>query len=145
MGELPGVLAGSLIRARKGIFGLADAPRRWWLRQRRCPRELGFRQCRSDPALFTLHAADGTLAGVVGTHVDDLLSAGSKSFVAKLEEVAKQLGFGKWESAKQAGGFIYCGRRVSQNVDGTVRIDMKDYTKTGLATIFVPLQERKEG
>ena len=48
----------------------------------------------------------GTLRGIVGLHVDDILAAGDEYFEAKLEEVNKAVGFGSVKKNK----FVHCGK-----------------------------------
>ena len=64
---------GCIARLRKGIFGLSDSPRRWYLRLVKSLIGLGWVRSTLDYALFFLWGDDGTLEGVICTHVDDLL------------------------------------------------------------------------
>ena len=77
------LLPGQLCRVLKGIFGLADAPREWWLRLSRAMDENGWTRSVVDAAMWLLWspAVDGqpaTLEAVIVAHADDLLFAGSK-------------------------------------------------------------------
>ena len=45
---------------------------------------LGLRQSALDPCVFYYRSADGTLGGLIGTEVDDLLIAGTAEFHTKV-------------------------------------------------------------
>ena len=99
---------GQLARLKKGIFGLADSPRRWYLRLHKSLTRLGWHH-RSiiDSAMWLLWSDSGELERVVISHVDDLLVGGSPR-AKQLDELGKELGFGSLES----GSFMYCGKRI---------------------------------
>jgi hypothetical protein len=73
---LPGVPQGCLIKALKGLFGIPEAPRLWWLRALEVIAEAGFEAVRACAGLFVLRDA-GRLVGILALHVDDALWAGS--------------------------------------------------------------------
>ena len=63
---------GGLARARKGIFGLADSPRRWYLRLNKSVERLGWTRSELDAALWFFWSEDGTtLDCMLLSHVDD--------------------------------------------------------------------------
>ena len=64
-----------LFRLQKAAYGLADAPRAWFLRLSREMREVGMTQSSLDPCLFYLRDK-GQLCGICGVHVDDILGGG---------------------------------------------------------------------
>ena len=71
--------ASGLARIKKGVFGLSDAPRQWYLRLHRALSERGWERSPMDFACWFLWSADRTrLEGVVLSHVDDLLLGGSE-------------------------------------------------------------------
>ena len=51
---------GGLAKAKKGIFGLEDSPRRWYLRLNKSVTKLGWVRSELDAALWFLWGADGT-------------------------------------------------------------------------------------
>lgn len=63
-----------LARVRKGVFGLADAPRQWYLRLHRSL--AGWCRSTMDSACWLLWSASGELDGIICSHVDDLLLGG---------------------------------------------------------------------
>ena len=96
---------GCLARVLKGVFGLADAPREWWLRLDREMKLLGWERSALDGALWFLRkpdAAEGEsgLHGVIVGHVDDLLFAGDATALSSLEKLGETLGFGSIETMK---------------------------------------------
>ena len=88
-GGLPGVAEGLLLRALKGVYGIVDAARQWWLKLRSVLLGAGYRQSAHEPGLFYMHekapknmlythdgapnAAKGQLISAVCTHVDGWL------------------------------------------------------------------------
>ena len=56
---LPGVPPGALLLMRKGVFGLNDAPRKWWKKVSALLMELGFRQHTMCLGMFALWDAHG--------------------------------------------------------------------------------------
>ena len=73
---LPGVPRGCLIKALKGLFGIPEAPRLWWLRALEVLTEAGFEMVRACAGLFVLRDR-GSLVGILALHVDDALWSGA--------------------------------------------------------------------
>ena len=73
-GGLPGLAAGQLLRARKAIYGFAEAARLFWLALRDASLADGWVQSLLEPALF-FRRVDGQLKGIAIMHVDDILLA----------------------------------------------------------------------
>lgn len=88
--------AGGLVRIRKGVFGLSDAPRQWHLRLHRALVELGFTRSAMDFAMWMLWSSSGKVEGVVLSHVDDLLVGGNLRCRQLIEKLGDQLGFETW-------------------------------------------------
>ena len=130
---------GQLARLRKGIFGLSDSPRRWYLRLHKSLTKLGWQRSSLDAAMWFLWSDDGkTMEGIVVSHVDDLLMGGSPVAIASLEALGRELGFGSLER----GSFVYCGKRITQHADYSISIDMKEYHEN-LAPAVVPMHRRR--
>ena len=110
------LLPGQLCRVLKGIFGLADAPREWWLRLSRAMEEHGWTRALVDGAIWCLRvtneAGEQTLEALVVAHVDDLLFAGGVKGKASLDAIRAELGFGSLEE----GDFTWCGKRIRRQV-----------------------------
>ena len=56
----PGVLPGTLFRARDSIYGTKDAGRSWWIKLSRDAQDCGWRLSKLELALFFLYGADET-------------------------------------------------------------------------------------
>ena len=69
-----------LWRLNKCIYGLADAPRCFYLHLREVLNESGASASQLDEALFFVHDKNGHLIGVIACHVDDLLYGGTSQF-----------------------------------------------------------------
>jgi hypothetical protein len=61
-----------VFRLKKALYGLKQAPRAWHKRLSKDLGEMGFKACRSDPALF-LDSGGGDARAFIVTYVDDLL------------------------------------------------------------------------
>ena len=68
---LPGVPADALLQPLKGVFGLKEAPRLWYLAARKKCEEAGFEELRTAKSTFVIRNPDGSLAGILVLHVDD--------------------------------------------------------------------------
>jgi len=112
-----------LASVKKGIFGLADAPREWYLRLSECLLEEGWNFSLVDGAFCVLRNSTGKVCGLIVCHVDDLLFTGDEAAMASLMRIGDTLGFGKVEHEN----FVWCGKRFRREVDGTVRVSMKHY------------------
>ena len=104
-----------LAKVLKGIFGLADAPREWYLRLARELADEGWLRSVLDLAMWYYFEKGGGLRGALAAHVDDLLMTGDKDAVASLHRLGDKLG---------------CGKRFEKDMEsGTVTIDMETYHK----------------
>lgn len=128
---------GQLAVVKKGVFGLADAPRQWWLRLCRAAKEHRWEQTIIDGATWLYwHVTAGgrrQLDGIMVSHVDDLLFSGGPHALASFEAIGKELGFG----SKEENDFVWCGKRIRRAEDGTIRLSMVEYHKN-LKEIYVP-------
>ena len=131
---------GVLCRLRKGIFGLADSPRRWYLRLHKSLDKLGWKRSMIDLALWYLWDDTGTkLEGVIGSHVDDLLFAGNSRASKLLDQLGEELGFGSLEE----NTFHYCGKHIAQQSDGTIVVSMVEYHQN-LKPVMMSAERKKQ-
>ena len=128
-----------LAKVRKGVFGLADSPRRWYLRLHKSLTRLGWERSSMDAAQWFLKGADGALEGIIVSHVDDLLMAGNDRARSTLEALGKELGFGSLET----GSFTYCGKLVEQLPDKSIEVSMRAYHEN-MQPITVAVQRKKQ-
>jgi hypothetical protein len=68
---IKGVPQGSVIELVKGVFGLKESPRLWWLKLRDAVLEAGFQELKSVPGTFKFMDRSGQLPGFLVVHVDD--------------------------------------------------------------------------
>jgi len=131
-----------LARVKKGVFGLSDAPRQWYLRLHRALTERGWTRNPMDAACWMLWEIDekgnSVLLGVVLSHVDDLLCGGSPRARESILSLEKELGFGSIEH----NSFNYCGKKVSQDEHGVIHVTMPEY-HANLQPVNVPVHRKK--
>ena len=123
----------------KGVFGLADAPREWYLRLARCLKENGWVCLQTDQACWVRRDSRGKVLGIIVGHVDDLLFAGNKEAYNSLVKIGEELGFGKVD----IDDFVWCGKRIRRAEDGTVRVSMIEYHQN-LNPARVPRERRTD-
>ena len=105
---------GQIAKVKKAVFGLADAPREWWLKLSRILTENGWESLVIDGAAWLLWDAAvevsarnfSHLKGMIVAHVDDLLFIGDPDAVQSFDHVGKLLGFGSREETN----FVWCGK-----------------------------------
>ena len=115
-----------IFEATKGIFGLSESPRLWYLKFRETLKDIGFSESKLVPCLFMKHNSRGELIGLVTLHVDDALLAGSHEVEEDWKTLQTRLKFGSWTDLKEGGKFL--GRVMRQSDDRhTVTVDMNLY------------------
>ena len=125
--RIPGILWQML----KGAYGLVDASRGFFLEVAKTAVELGCVQSIHDPCMYMYYLQDGTLDGMVMTHVDDMLhgSGGSEFEKNVMQPLRERFKFGKEEEDE----FDYIGLHVSKKGDA-IAVNQDKY----LATLEVP-------
>ncbi|CAK0904441.1 unnamed protein product [Prorocentrum cordatum] len=139
----PAVPEGTVLRANKGIYGLNDAPLLWYEEHRDTMLSLrAASRSKLCPALFIFHDENEKLIGLIGTHVDDDLVAGSPEFFAnQVTKLRKMHCYGKWQTAKT--GFHHCRRFPKQRDDGTITCSQREYTES-IENIPISNERRKD-
>ena len=127
-----------LARLRKGIFGLSDSPRRWYLRLHKSLVRLGWVRSEIDAALWYLWGPDRQLRGMVLSHVDDLLIGGDEVAMESIKKLGEELGFGSLEFGK----FTYCGKTFEQHPDKSISISMQSY-HDNMKLVKIPVDRRR--
>ena len=97
------------------MYGLVNAPKKWWDRLKKSLIEHGFTSCALDPCAFVLRKS-GKSHGVLGVHVDDV-------FDRIMKAVRKEFDVGAWD----VGNFRFKGRQISQMPNGEIVFDMEQY------------------
>ena len=113
-------------RLKKRLYGLADAPRGWYLRVEEELTGLGCEKSKLDPALF-LYRVKGTIRGMVAVWVDDFLLAGNVKFYRKVPTVLKKV-FVLGESERR--DFTYVGWQIQQNKNGSIIVHQNNFLRS---------------
>jgi hypothetical protein len=115
-GGLPGLHPDQIVELVLPLYGLDDAPCRWfnkisgWLQSTEGNKQR-WEQSRLDPCLFFLRSG-GELVGVLVIHVDGVLIGGTgEVFETALRELRAAFPFRKWAT----GGGEYCGTVLTQD------------------------------
>ena len=111
-GGLPGLQRGVLLKAKKAIYGFAEAARLFWLALREHLISDGWVESVLEPALFYHRNEDGGLNGVLGvTHVDDIEGGVEPGLEKELfANSSKALDF----ATNHRLNFTFRGRELSQ-------------------------------
>ena len=118
-----GCSAGFLWKLKCCLYGLNDAARQFYKSVEQFLIEKGCQQSSMDPALFFL-MKDGTLQGIIASHVDDFLHCGTQYFENNVMTKLRQ----HFEAGKVEGGhFKYVGFDVIQSMTG-ITLDHGAYT-----------------
>ena len=112
-------------KLKKCVYGLADAPREFYLRLSSELEKLGTTSSRLDKALF-LWQSEGELNGILLLHVDDILYGGNKEF----QEVVNGLRKAFKIRSEQSKCFTYIGLQLSQNEDYSINVNQNSFSHT---------------
>ena len=138
-GGLPGLLPGQLLRAKKAIYGFAEAARLFWLALREHLLSDGWVESKLEPALFYLRQ-QGRLVGILVTHVDDLEGGVNEKVInSAFERSARALEL----ATNHYKDFIFRGREVRQTENNHIDVSMKNYALS-MKTVKVDSGRRKE-
>ena len=109
--HLPGFHPEQLFEVVKPIYGLNDSPQRWFTKFAATIKQDGWIQSRLDHCVFFQRDKQGSLTGILGVHVDDVLLGGrGASFEASIERLRAKFPFRKWKH----GAGTFCGAELSQ-------------------------------
>ena len=107
---VPGLKGDEMVEVKKYVYGLADAPRQWWLCLSAELEKLGMRRSKLDPCCFYWYQ-QGRLAGVIAFHVNDLIMGGTQGFHKEVLEALKmRFPFKHWVQREAK----FLGRRLRQ-------------------------------
>ena len=123
MPQLP-IPEGCIGKIVKGVFGLSDAPRQWYLKLNKSLVKRGWVRSPMDHAAWFLWKKGTTeLHGMILSHVDELLLGGDHAAYASLMDLGSELGFGTIDKDE----FVYCGKRIRQEKTGIIYVTMDEY------------------
>jgi len=114
----------------KGAYGLIDAPFLWYCALVTELKQLGFEATPFDPCLFVLRVPEGepsagSLAGILGVHVDDGIGGGNEFYDKKIKLLEKKFPFGSHKTT----AFTFTGIEVTQRGDMSIHMSQSSYVK----------------
>ena len=113
-----------VLRLEKAAYGLAEAPRAWFLRLTRELVAVGLVVSQLDPCVFLLRdKLSRELLGVCGVHVDDLLGGGTPAMDECLQRLRKKLPFGDFRRTT----IKYTGAEIRQLPDKSIEVSQEAY------------------
>ena len=129
-----------LWKLKKAVFGLTEAPRRWWLRIRKDLLSLSWEEIPCLTATFILYDSAGRVCGLLVLHVDDGLTAGDgEHYERTIQELRKKAPLNAWRRGK----FEFLGRRVKQHDDFSITVDQREYWKKVKPIKLAPARKRQ--
>ena len=69
----------TVLRLRKAVYGLVNAPKKWWDILKKSLIQHGFTSCALDRCVLVLRKSE-KIHGVLGVHVDDMIGGGDETF-----------------------------------------------------------------
>ena len=114
----------------KGAYGLIDAPYLWYCALVSELEKLGFQASPMDPCLFVLRMPPGSpeagsLAGVLGVHVDDGIGGGNAWYQDRIKLLEKKFAFG----SHKTNAFTFTGIEITQQGDNSIHMSQSSYIK----------------
>ena len=122
------------------LYGLDDASLRFHWKVRQVMKEIGMQQSRLDPSLFYMRdKGTGKIKGMIGTHVDDFIMAGSDAWLENVtEKIKKVFMLGKVETEN----YLYCGHRIRQQGD-SLTLDQEEFVENVKPLIIPPARKQQ--
>jgi len=133
---LPGARRGYLVKKLRNIYGLATAPRYWYLSWKKYLESKGFEASETDECLYFKRGIDGKILMALLVHVDDVIVIGTKKHIdscvkgVKEKYNIREIGY---NPAK------YLGINFSYD-HGVIGMNQTTYIDT-LKNIFIPNEE----
>jgi len=133
-------------RVKKAVYGMNEAPRKWWLALCRAALDLGFVQSLIDPCLL-IHMEDSDVNCVIGMYVDDLVACGQRQCMEKLmSQLSDRYPMGQMEKAWELSSFSYVGTDLvfGRNAAGklvSVHVNQTAYVKSKFPQAVKELEE----
>ena len=136
-----GMTKDQFFRVRKAIYGLLNAPRKWMEKLFGELRKDGWIQSTMEPCFWRLYE-HGSLVGVLGVHVDDVVSSGDGDFYReRVRRLRSVFPFGSWKHAVDES-VTFCGCEVTQNLNGSLDVKQERFA-LGLNEVNMS-RERKQ-
>ena len=131
-----------ILRIAKAVYGLLNAPKRWYESLSQFLLEDGWLNHSLDKCLFKRVDSQGNICGFLGIHVDDVLCSGAgEEYESSLERLRKRFTFGSWETAWEQT-VQYCGCEIKQNSSFGISLKQEKFS-LGIEEINISY-ERKQ-
>ena len=117
-----------ILRIAKAIYGLLNAPKRWYDALSKFLVNDGWMIHSLDKCLFKRIDENGCVCGYLGIHVDDVLTSGDGMvYKQAIDRLRQQFSFGSWENAMD-GTITYCGCEIRQHDDYSISLDQQKFS-----------------
>ena len=137
-------------RVVKAVYGMNEAPRKWWRALTETAKALGFAPSLLDPCLLLLQE-EGRVVCVIMVYVDDLIIAGNKEKALQvLNSLSAKYPMGQQETSWDQSTFSYTGKDVVFERDAAgrlsgVRVNQTAYIKSKFPEVAeVPAEVAKK-
>ena len=150
-GGIDGLRPSQLLRVRKGVFGLAESPRRWFDKMNGDITREGLRLDSGDMAYFKPSPLDacvfmlqvngeGPPLAYLTTHVDDILVAAPKNLNGLIRnELSRRFPISDWELDE----FDYVGSHIRNDLEG-IHITQAGYVDGRLFRVDVQKEQKDD-
>ena len=110
--HIPGYEADQLFEVIRAIYGLNDSPQQWFVKFNSEAKRTRWVQSHLEPCVFLLWDNSEELQGILGVHVDDVLTGGrGPVYDAALAELKATFPFRKWQEYQG----MFCGSWLEQD------------------------------
>lgn len=131
-----------ILRIAKAIYGLLNAPKKWFEALSSFLLADGWISHALDQCLFK-RVVDGCVVGYLGIHVDDVLVCGVGSeYDACIQRLRDRFPFGAWTVAME-GSFTYCGCEIQQKPDFSIKVTQERFALS-LDEINISLERKNQ-
>ena len=111
-----------ILRIANAIYGLLNAPKKWFESLSTFLIQDGWVQHSLDKCLYKRVDSQNQVCGYLGFHVDDVLTAGAGlEYEQSIARLQKQFTFGSWAEA-QKETITYCGCEISQSASFDIHV-----------------------
>ena len=108
---------------RKPLYGIRDAPTRWFLKLSERFRSYNFRQIRTDCCLYHYFNDERELSLICLVHVDDILAGGTEQGWKVFREAVDTFKHGEYELLEETKKLTFLGIAIHLLDDGGVSLD----------------------
>ncbi len=131
-----------ILRIAKAIYGLLNAPKKWFESLSSFLLSDGWISHALDQCLFKRIVGD-QVVGYLGIHVDDVLVSGVGSeYDASIQRLRDRFPFGAWTNAME-GPFTYCGCEIRQKPDFSIQVSQERFALS-LDEVNISLERKNQ-